>query len=215
MRKNLIICVFLFIINSLYIYTQCHKKFACDDENLEVFFDEYDFKSQSAYAYLSNKDSAKVSIVLYSGQEYVIFVCSERELGNIDWKIVKPERKTIKKMIGIKMDSIVKYKTNEYGDYILDEKGDFIIESKKMITDTIWQVERITHYNPIYEKNKAEKPYFKISPQKTSSYTIYVKIGESKVSDYEGGCVNVYVGRKIKHGKTFRRFYEIEEKEKN
>ena len=94
---------------------QCEKKDFCSDD----WRDDYDFRSQSSFAKLSPGDTSSVSVVLYGNQKYRIFVCADEKLGGVTWKIVNPERKTKRTIQSIKKDTLVIYKTNENGDYII------------------------------------------------------------------------------------------------
>ncbi|MCX7955211.1 MAG: hypothetical protein N3A01_08510 [Bacteroidales bacterium] len=188
----------IFSCLTLELSSQCHKKDYCEDD----YFENFDFRSQSSFSYLSPGDSAKVTVVLYNNQEYRIFVCNDPELGQVKWKILLPERVTKRTVKSIKKDTVITYETNEYGDYVVDEKGNFKIKSKYVRIDTVWNVERITTYKVLYKSEGTQQPYFELKPQKTGSYIISVEVPTGKDQHYQG-CVNVYVGRRELAKKRF------------
>jgi hypothetical protein len=179
---------------------QCEKRDLCSDDWQE----DYDFRSQSSFAKLSPGDTSSVSLVLYSNQKYRMFVCSDEELGGVMWKIVNPERKTKRSIQSIKKDTVVIYKTNEYGDFITDENGNTIVKSKTVMIDTLWATERITVDKVMYDSKKnSDKPYLDVIPKKTERYII--KITVPGADPNMSGCVNVYVGRIPVSSKSFNR----------
>ncbi|MCX7862947.1 MAG: hypothetical protein N2449_08120 [Bacteroidales bacterium] len=184
----------LSVLNSI---AQCERKNYCDD-----YMEDYDYRSQSSYAKLSPGDTASVNIVLYGNQKYRIFVCNDPKLGNVQWKVVQPERKTKRTIDKIKKDTIITYETNEYGDYKTDKNGELIIKSRQVVIDTTWITERISVDKILFDnKQQNKQPYFEITPQKSSRYIVRVQI-PSGDPNY-AGCVNVYVGRKELGGKNF------------
>lgn len=60
--------------------------------NKEYIDDDYDYESQSRYAYLFSGDTQRVNIILYSKQDFKILICSEEQLGIVEYRIVEEER---------------------------------------------------------------------------------------------------------------------------
>ncbi|NSW44460.1 MAG: hypothetical protein HPY79_01335 [Bacteroidales bacterium] len=207
MKFNIIILVFATMLSSITFYGQCERKKFCDD-----LMEDFDYRSQSAYAQLSPGDTASVNVVLYGGQRYRMFVCNDPKLGNVSWKIVQPERKTKRTIDKIKKDTTLIYETNEYGDYKTDKEGNLIIKSRQINIDTIWNTERISVDKILYDNRQQNKtPYYEITPTKSARYIVRVAI-PSGDPNYTG-CVNVYVGRKAIGQKNFVKKGSISTKE--
>lgn len=185
----------LFFSNSL--SGQCERKKYCIE-----YMEDFDYRSQSAFAKLSPGDTSSVNIVLYGKQKYRIFVCADPDLGEVSYKIVRPERKTKRTIKEIKKDTTLIYETDEYGDYKTDEYGELIIKGREVSIDTIWNTERITVDKVIFDSKQQNKdPYFEFTPTKSGRYII--RIAVPAADSYDEGCVNAYVGRKSPGSKKF------------
>ena len=207
MKINIILISILTVVSSLQLFGQCERKKFCDD-----YMEDFDYRSQSSYAKLVPGDTASVNVVLYGGQKYRMFVCSDAKLGNVSWKIVQPERKTKRTIEKIKKDTTLVYELNEYGDYKTDKNGELIIKSRQVNIDTIWNTERISVDKVLYDNKQQNKtPYFELTPAKSARYIVRVTVpaGDPNYS----GCVNVYVGRKAIGGKNFVKKGSISGKE--
>jgi len=193
MKKGLI--TFATALFSITLFFQANAQ--CESENFcEDNFDndDYDYRSQSSYAELMPGDSTKVSVVLYGNQKYRLFVCSDPELGDVTWKIVRPEMKTKRTIKSIKRDTLKVYKANETGDYVTDDNGNLIIIDKKVNIDTTWNTERISVDKIAYNNKKnTDKPYLELVPKKSERYIVRITVPGNDPNLY--GCVNVYVGR--------------------
>jgi hypothetical protein len=202
MKKGIVTLAALFVgtFSFLQVNAQCEKKMFCEDD-----FDyeaDYDFRSQSSFAKLAPGDTSSVSVVLYGGQKYRMFVCADPELGEVKWKIVNPERKTKRTIQGIKKDTLVIYKTNESGDFITDDLGNLVVKEKKINIDTTWVTERIAYDKVVYDNKKnTDKPYLDVIPKKSERFIIRVAVPNGDVNNQ--GCVNVYVGRIPPGSKSF------------
>lgn len=176
---------------------QCEKKAFCDD-----YEEDFDFRSQSAFAKLSPGDTSSVNVVLYSGQRYRMYVCSDPKLGGVSYQIVNPERKTKRYIVSVKRDTIVIYKTDENGDYMTDDNGNLLVASKSVNIDTTWGTERYTIDKIVFDSKKTgDKPYFEIAPKKSERFIIKITVpaGDPNI----GGCVNAYIGRKAVGSTSF------------
>jgi len=184
----------LFVSN---IFSQCEKKSFCEDN-----LDDYDYRSQSSFAKLSPGDTSSVNFVLYGNQRYRIFVCSDPKLGDVKWKVVRPERITKRTIASIKKDTTVMYKTDENGDFITDDLGNLVVKNKQVNIDTLWNTERISSDKVVYDNKKnTDKTYFEVQPKKSERYIVRVSVpgGDPNTS----GCTNVYVGKMPIGSKNF------------
>jgi len=185
--KNLFVLSFLAIIFTTSVQAQ-----RCDKYNRYCDADlyDYDYSAQSAFAHLYPGDTIPVKTVLYGNKAYHITVCSDYE--NIQWKIVKPYRKTEKTIKTIRKDTSYVYKVDEYGDYIVDdETGDYVVESSEISIDTIWNTTRVTAEKLIFDNSDAVD--WKSRLKKTQRAFIYVTLPMD--ADPEGACVAVFIGR--------------------
>lgn len=198
--KKIVITLAVTIFNLLIfiqINAQCERKSFCEDN-----LDDYDYRSQSSFAKLSPGDTSSVNVVLYGNQRYRIFVCSDPKLGDVLWKVVKPERVTKRTIASIKKDTTVIYKVNETGDYITDDLGNLEVKSKQVNIDTLWNTQRIAVDKVAFDNKKnSDKLFFEVAPKKSERYIVRVAI-PSGDPNY-AGCANVYVGRLPMEVKNF------------
>ncbi len=207
MKTYLLILTVMTQFIAVSLFGQCERKRYCND-----LMEDYDYRSQSSYAKLTPGDTSSVNIVLYSGQEYRIFVCSDPELKDVTWKVVQPERKTKRTIQKIKKDTIFIYKTDEYGNFVADNNGTLIVKEKHPTIDTIWNTERITMDRLLFDIKQSDKqPYYEIRPDKSARYIIRINVpaGDRSYS----GCVNVYVGRRNLTSKVFIKRNSTSERE--
>ncbi len=168
---------------------RCDKKKYCSD-----YYEDYDYRVQSVYAYLLPGDTSVVKTVIYSHKAYRIFACMDEDYGQIHFRIVEPYRVTEKKIKEIRYDTSYTYKTDEYGDIMLDDNGNEVVESMEVTADTIWDVRRVQKERLLYDSEKADKPYWEVRVKKTKRIFIYVYVPETV--DPDGDCMAVYIGRK-------------------
>jgi len=199
MKKIVITLAVIFCNLLVFIQTnaQCEKKKFCK-ENLG----DYDYRSQSSFAELSPDDTSSVNFVLYGNQRYRIFVCSDPELGDVSWKVVRPERVTKRSIASIKKDTAIVYKVDENGDYITDESGNLVVKSKKVNTDTLWNTQRVAVDKVMFDNKKnSDKMFFEVTPKKTERYIVRVSIPDGDPNF--AGCSNVYIGKLPIESKKF------------
>jgi len=177
---------------------RCDKKKYCRD-----YYDNFDYRIQSVYAHLLPGDTSVVKTVLYSNKAYRIFACMSEEYGNIHFKIVEPYRVTEKRIKKIVYDTTITYKTDEYGDIMIDDEGNEIIESTEINKDTIWDIRRVQKEKLIFDSEKSDKPYWEVRVKKTKRVFIYVYVPETV--DPDGDCLAVYIGRKNIYRTKFSR----------
>ena len=192
----LAIATILFSISSQAQYIRCDKysKY-CDAELLD-----FDYESQSAFSHLYPGDTIPVKTVLYGSKEYHITVCSE--YPDIEWKIVTPVRRTLKTITEIRRDTLITYKTDEYGDDVIDEEtGESIIESKEVTVDTIWSNKRVVEEKLMFSSD--DDTFWKERVKRTKRVFIYVILPED--ADPDGACVAVMIGRNQLARSRFKR----------
>ncbi len=168
---------------------RCDKKKYCVD-----YYDDYDYRLQSVFAHLLPGDTSVVKTVLYANKAYRIFACMDKDYGTIHYKIVKPYKVTVKKIKKIEYDTTYTYKTDEYGDVLLDDDGNQVVDKMSVEADTIWDVKRVQKEKLIYDSENADNPYWEKRIKKTMRVYIYVYIPDTV--DPDGDCVAVYIGRK-------------------
>ncbi len=187
-------------MKKLFIYSILAITFAtaaqaqrCDKYNRYCDADlyDYDYSAQSAFAHLYPGDTIPVKTVLYGNKEYHITVCSDYE--NIKWKIVKPYRRTVKKIQSIRRDTVNTYKVDEYGDYVVDDAtGDYIIENTEITVDTIWSTKRVADEKLMFDNSKDVDWKHRLKKSQRAFIYVYLPMD----ADPEGACVAVFIGRK-------------------
>lgn len=199
MKKNIITLAVIFCNLLIFIQAnaQCERKKFCEDN-----LDDYDYRSQSSFAKLSPGDTSSVNFVLYGNSRYRIFVCCDPDLGDVLWKVVRPERITKRTIASIKKDTTVTYKVNENGDFITDDLGNLVVKSKQVNVDTLWNTQRISVDKVLYDNKKnTDKMFFEISPKKTERFIVRVTVPNGDPNF--AGCANVYVGKLPVESKNF------------
>ena len=168
---------------------RCDKKKYCSD-----YYEDFDFRVQSVYAHLLPGDTSVVKTVIYSNKLYRIFACMNEDYGQIHFKIVQPYRVNLRKIKEIRYDTNYTYKTDEYGEIMLDDNGNEIVQSMTVDKDTIWETKRVQKEKVLYDSENSDKPYWEIRVKKTKRIFIYVYVPED--IDPDGDCMAVYIGRK-------------------
>ena len=193
-----VLIVAVLVVLSFNSFSQCTNKKYCNDK-----MGDFDYKSQSSFALLSPGDTSRTNVVLYANQTYRIFVCGATDLGDITYKIVQPERKTERKIIGVKKDTIVTYKMDPAtGEFMYDDVGNMVVESRKPVQENIYETIRYTDESNVVYDSKGGKPYLDYTPKKTGKLVVKIQIPAGDPEDED--CVNVYVGRKMVGSKNFK-----------
>jgi len=203
MIKKLILPILILISVSEYskIYAQkCAKKTYCSKEQLG----DFDYRSQSHYAELSNGESQKVEIVVYANQSYRMLICSDPKLGNVAYKVSSITKRPKRVVQSISQKEVTLYRKTEGGDFDYDENGNKIIEGKKMLNDTVWQRRTVEEETVIFDSESMsfKPPYWEKETKKTGMLVIETKVEDS--DDPRTGCVNILVGRKTSVFKSKR-----------
>lgn len=171
---------------------RCDKMELCDES---IDYGEYDYRMQSSFLVAYPGDTVVYKTVLYIRKQYNIFVCADPDLGDVRYKIVKPYRKTIKKIKEIKNDTIVNYKLDENGEIAYPEENNYepVVESTEVNKDTIWDIKRVTAEKLVYDSKTGKSPMYTKVIKRTQRAFIYVYVPETGTPS--GGCVNIYVGK--------------------
>lgn len=198
----------LFAITSIYAQnpnridevkeSKCMRKNYCDED-----FGDYDYRSQSSYGEFSPGDTVRSKFIVYSGQDYRLFACGAPDLGDIQFKVIEPVKKTNRVIKDIQKQEVVEYEVDDWGDAKVDENGEMIIKSKKTVRDTVWARETVISEKIVFDSmnNDQNQLFWEASIMKTRRLIIEVVIPEGDRSVYE--CVNIYIGRMQSKSRKF------------
>jgi len=198
--KNITLLFIILLINLSSNYAQrCGKKLLCDME----LDKSYDYRSQSTYAELYPGDTIRTKTVVYSGQEYDVFLCGNPVLGAMEYSIIKQHRKTRKVIDKIEAHEEIKYQLDEYGDYVYDDYGDYIEIGRETVNDTTWVTEKYIDENIIFNSlnNDSGSTRWKYLANKTESLVIEVVVPDNASS----GCADLFIGHRSKSKSSFKR----------
>lgn len=164
---------------------------------------DFDYRGQSVFVSLANGDSTNLKIVLYSKQNYKIFVVGEQKLGKVDYQIFVPRKQFNRVVKGVVSKKVPIYKKDPEGFYLYNSSGERIPIGEETVMDTIWTRETADIEQLVYDSRKTDLPYWLATPRKTQLVTIKVLIEPAdKVLQ---GCVGLYVGREYSNIYQFRR----------
>ncbi len=196
MINKALLIVFTILLNLNIVYNsqaqKCAKKTYCSKEQMG----DFDYRSQSHYAELSNGESQRVEIVVYANQIYRLLVCTNPKLGAVEYKIYSVTKRPKKVVQEVYQKEVTMYRMTEGGDFDYDENGNKILEGKKMVNDTIWQRRTIEEETVIFDSKSIpfKPPYWETETKKTGMLVIETFVNES--DEPATGCVNILVGRK-------------------
>jgi len=162
---NLIfISIILVIFSSSSISQNCKKAFKmCKPEDLG----DFDYTSQTSYAQLSPGDTARVKIVAYSGKLYRILLCSEPDLKQVSFKIIKAVRK-------------------ENDSFTVNKKG-----------DTTWTYKEYFEEKEVFDSKTKNYWEANITESGRYYIDIYVPPSTDLKSKIDFGCIGVFIGTKL------------------
>jgi hypothetical protein len=192
--------LFLIIISPKLIYSQnCDKKKLATNE----MKGNLDYRGQSMFVGVNSGDSTVLNVVLYSKQNYRIFVVGEQKLGKISYKIYVPRKKFTRVVKEIQPKKITIYKKDPLGFYLYDVNGIRIPIGEETIQDTIWARETSSIDDLVFNSASSDVPYWLATPNKTQLITIKINVEPNprKID----GCIGVYVGREYSNAYQFRR----------
>ncbi len=190
----------LFLVFPIALFSQnCSKKKLATKEMLG----EFDYRGQSIFLELVNGQTSTLKVVLYSKQNYKIFVANEQKLGKVNYKIYVPRKKFNRVVKDVKPKEVNVYKKDPEGFYLTDYRGDRIPIGKETIQDTIWTRETVDMEELVFDSRFSEQNYWLATPNKTQQVTIIVDV-ETATKPIKG-CVGLYVGREYSNIYQFRR----------
>lgn len=177
----------------------CAKKKLADKE-MRL---DYDYRGQSLFIELSNNDTTTLNIVLYSKQNYRIFVVGEQKLGKVDYEIIVPRKKFNRVVNTVQPKTVTVYKKDPNGFYLYNNDGERIPMGEETIMDTTWTRETTTTRELVYNSKTADSPFWIATPNKTQ--LISIKVSVENAEKIQRGCIGVYVGREYSNIYQFRR----------
>ncbi len=191
--------VFLFILPGYVNGQNCaKKKLASKDLRLD-----FDYRGQSLFVELANGDTTTLNIVLYSKQNYRIFVVGEQKLGKVDFEVMVPRKKFNRVVNEIKPKTVTVFKKDPNGFYLYDPDGERIPIGEETIMDTTWTRETTTTTELVFDSKTSESPVWLATPNKTQLISIKVHVEDNP--KVQRGCVGLYVGREFSNIYQFRR----------
>ena len=164
---------------------------------------KYDYRGQSMFKSMVSGDSATLNVVLYSKQNYRLFVASEQKLGKVNYQIYVPRKKFTRVVKGVKEKTVQVYKKDPMGFYLYDSEGEKIPDGFEVVQDTIWTRETTSINDLVFDSRTSGQPYWEATPGKTQNITIRVNV--EKTSKKVDGCIGVYVGCEYSNSSQFIR----------
>ena len=164
---------------------------------------KYDYRGQSMFKQMASGDSATLNVVLYSKQNYRLFVASEQKLGNVNYQIYVPRKKFTRVVKDVKQRKVPVYKKDPMGFYLYDSNGEKIPDGFEVVQDTIWTRETTSINDLVFDSRTAGQPYWEATPGKTQNITIRVNV--EKTPKKVDGCIGVYVGCEYSNASQFIR----------
>jgi len=161
---------------------------------------DYDYESQSVFGYAYPGDTVIIKTAIYANKKYNFWVCAVPELGDIQWEVVKPVRKTRKIIEKTNVDTNIIYKmTTQYDDEVgedvevemTDDDGNMIVDKVEIVRDTIFKSVRYTDEVVLFSNKKATN--WEKGSRKTQR--VWVKFVVPTTAADDGGCYGVYIGR--------------------
>ncbi|MBO7497386.1 MAG: hypothetical protein J6T98_12625 [Salinivirgaceae bacterium] len=164
---------------------------------------KYDYRGQSMFKEMASGDSATLNVVLYSKQNYRLFVACEQKLGNVNYQIYVPRKKFTRVIKSVKQKTVQVYKKDPMGFYLYDSNGEKIPDGHEVVQDTIWMRETTSINDLVFDSRNSEQPYWEATPGKTQNITI--KVAVEKTPKKVDGCIGVYVGCEYSNASQFIR----------
>lgn len=200
---NLIIAGLIFFISSVSYAQTCERAITnCD----EYYGEGFDYKSQSRFGLMPLNEKKRFKTALYSGKRYRIFVCGADDIGEVSYKIIEPVRKTVKVNKGVSIDTVITYKTNQFGETEYPEENNFqpVEIGREYKKDTIWEVQRIIEEKVLFDskKNSTGNNYWE-KVIKEQGFSVIIEATTAAGDDDLEDCVNFYVGSKSTSDKQF------------
>ncbi len=153
---------------------------------------QYDYHGQSTYSSMAAGDSVSLSAVLYSRQNYRIFVAAEEAVGDMYYKVFVTKKKSVRVVKEIRQKDLYVYKTDTLGYYDFDPDGQRIFIDRQVVPDTIWTRQTTTVVEQVFDSRNTSKQFYELTPDRTQ----IVLVKAYSLSREGRGCVGVFVGRK-------------------
>ena len=187
-----LVILFQIILSTNVQAQKCAKRTYCTKDKMG----DFDYRSQSHYAQMTNGEVQRVEIIVYANQTYRLLVCPDPKLGNIEYKILNLTKRPKKVVQSVYQIEVKEYRQAANGDYDYDKNGNKIVVGTKMVNDTVWQRRTIEEETLIFDSESIsfKPPYWETNTAKTGMLVIEVKVDKSE--EPKTGCVNVLVGRK-------------------
>jgi len=175
----------------------CQNDDYCETDDMGKF----DYAAQSVFGYAYPGDTVIIKTAIYANKKYNFWVCAVPELGDIKWEVIKPVRKTKKRIERIRVDTNIIYKmTTQWDDELgedvdvelTDENGEMIVDKIEINRDTIFKSIRYTAEIVMFNSDKG--PNYEKQSRKTQR--VWVKFIIPKTADENGGCYGAYIGRR-------------------
>lgn len=164
---------------------------------------KYDYRGQSLFRSMVSGDSITLNVVLYSKQNYRLFVVGEQKLGKLDYQIYVPSKKFTRVMKSVEEKKVPIYKKDPLGFYLYNKDGEKIQIGEQTIQDTIWTRETTSINDLVFDSRNSDQLFWEATPVKTQSVTIKVNI-ESATKKIDG-CIGIYVGCEYANASQFIR----------
>ena len=192
----------------------CSRKNQCDFE-----LGDYDYRTQSKFGYAYSGDTIIIKTAVYANKKYDIAVCPNKDLGDVQWKIVIPKRKTKKEIVRIIADTIKTQKVKASNIGVDDETREYLMDSDEYyeydsegnpvyskieveIIDTLYKTTSYVDEIKVYDNTKGTN--YEHVFKKTTRLFIYIIIPPG--DEDQGGCYNAYIGRRsLATRRTFKR----------
>ncbi len=197
--KLLIVPMAVLMLCSGESFAQCSKKKLASNE----LKGNYDYRGQSMFKEMASGDSATLNVVLYSKQNYRLFVANEQKLGKVNYRIYVPRKKFTRVVKEVKDKKVQVYKKDPMGFYIYDADGNKIPNGEETIKDTIWLRETTMINDLVFDSANADAQYWEATPSKTQSITVRVNV--ESMPKKVNGCIGVYVGCEFSNASQFIR----------
>ncbi|MFH2143015.1 MAG: hypothetical protein ABIJ97_11365 [Bacteroidota bacterium] len=207
MRTKYLISLFISACIIL-IITTASKSQTCDRIKIceENYGEGFEYTSQSRFGLMPLSEKKRVKTALYSGKRYRIFVCGSEDIGEINYKIIEPVRKTVKQIKTINIDTLIDYKTNQFGEVEYPEENNYqpVEIGRSVQKDTIWETSRVIEEKVLFDskKNNTGNNYFE-KVIKEQGFSIIIEATTATSDDDIEDCVNFYVGSKSTSEKQF------------
>lgn len=174
------------------------KKLATKEMRLD-----FDYRGQSIFRHLTSGDTITLNVILYSKQNYRIFVVGEQKLGKLNYQIIVPRKKFSRIFESVQPKKVTLYKKDPNGFYLYNLQGERIPIGEETVMDTIWARETSVIPELVYDSKTNDEFFWEATPSKTQLITIKIKL--QSLPKPESGCIGVYVGREYSNIYQFRR----------